>query len=75
MPQAEVEFKLPARVGDYTDFYTSIGERIPLADADAHIFGLCLLNDWSARDIQFWEMRRWAPSRPRTSRPPCRRGS
>ncbi|WP_076997547.1 fumarylacetoacetase [Variovorax sp. KK3] len=136
VPLVEVEFRLPARVGDYTDFYTSIdhalnigrlvrpddpitpnfqwipiayhgrastlgvsgqrfhrpmgqmlppgakapvygpcarldyelelgiyigqgnagGEQIPLADADQHIFGLCLLNDWSARDIQFWEM-------------------
>ena len=32
------------------------GECIPLAEADAHVFGLCLLNDWSARDIQMWEM-------------------
>ena len=136
VPQSEVEFKLPAQVGDYTDFYTSIdhalnigrlvkpddpitpnfrwmpiayhgrvstlgvsgqqfrrpvgqilppgaktpvygacarldyelelgiyiglgnppGEQIPLSDAEDHVFGLCLLNDWSARDIQFWEM-------------------
>lgn len=32
------------------------GEPIPLAQADDHIFGYSLLNDWSARDIQFWEM-------------------
>jgi len=136
VPQAEAEFKLPANVGDYTDFYTSIdhalnvgrllrpedpitpnfqwipiayhgrastlgvsgqrfhrpmgqalppgakapvygpcarldyelelaiyigkgnapGEPIPLAKAEQHIFGIGLLNDWSARDIQFWEM-------------------
>ncbi|QOF78722.1 fumarylacetoacetase [Variovorax sp. 38R] len=136
VPQAEVEYAVPARIGDYTDFYTSIdhalnisrlmnpdgdvtpnfrwvptayhgrvstigvsgqrfhrpmgqamapgakaptyqacarldyelelgvwigqgnaqGEAIPLERAEAHIFGLCLLNDWSARDIQFWEM-------------------
>jgi fumarylacetoacetase len=136
VPQSAVEFALPARIGDYTDFYTSIdhalnigrllrpddpitpnfqwipiayhgrvstlgvsgqqfhrpmgqtmaagaaapsygpcarldyelelgiyigqgnaaGESIPLAEAEAHIFGICLLNDWSARDIQFWEM-------------------
>ena len=31
------------------------GQRIAIADADQHIIGLCLLNDWSARDIQFWE--------------------
>jgi fumarylacetoacetase len=32
------------------------GEPIPLERAEEHIFGICLLNDWSARDIQFWEM-------------------
>jgi fumarylacetoacetase len=31
------------------------GEPIPLASAADHVFGLCLLNDWSARDIQRWE--------------------
>ena len=136
VPQAEVEYDLPARIGDYTDFYTSIhharnvgriarpddpltanfqwipiayhgrassvvvsgtpfhrpmgqsmapgakapvygpcarldyelelgifigpgntqGTTIPLAQTGQHIFGMCLLNDWSARDIQFWEM-------------------
>ena len=136
VPQAGVEFGLPARIGDYTDFYTSIdhalnvgrlfrpddpitpnfqwmpiayhgrvstigvsgqtfhrpmgqakapgaaapsygpcarldyelelgiyigcgnaaGEPIPLERAEEHVFGICLLNDWSARDIQFWEM-------------------
>jgi fumarylacetoacetase len=28
---------------------------MPLAEAERHIFGFCLLNDWSARGIQFWE--------------------
>jgi len=136
VPQRDVEYTLPARIGDYTDFYTSIhhalnvgklfrpedpvtpnfrwiptayhgrassigvsgqvyrrpmgqsmapgaaapvygpcarldyelelgmfigpgnaqGEQIGMDDAEAHIFGICLLNDWSARDIQFWEM-------------------
>ncbi|WP_295985834.1 fumarylacetoacetase [uncultured Variovorax sp.] len=136
VPQADVEYTVPARIGDYTDFYTSIdhalnitrlmnpdgdvtpnfrwipiayhgrvstigvsgqrfrrpmgqamppgakaptyqacarldyelelgvwigrgnaqGDAIPLELAEEHIFGICLLNDWSARDIQFWEM-------------------
>jgi len=133
VPQTEAEHSLPARIGDYTDFYTSIdharnilklrpdgalpqnfqwmpvayhgrsssiglsgrairrplgqrsvgeespvlgpsakldyelelgiyigvgnqqGERIPVQTAEEHVFGLCLLNDWSARDIQSWE--------------------
>jgi fumarylacetoacetase len=32
------------------------GQPIALAQAEGHIFGFGLLNDWSARDIQFWEM-------------------
>jgi len=32
-----------------------LGERIPIEMADEHIFGLVLMNDWSARDIQTWE--------------------
>lgn len=33
-----------------------LGQPLTLADARARIFGVCLLNDWSARDIQGWEM-------------------
>ena len=33
----------------------ALGEPIPIAAAEQHIFGLVLLNDWSARDIQQWE--------------------
>jgi fumarylacetoacetase len=32
------------------------GEPIAIGDAREHVFGLGLVNDWSARDIQFWEM-------------------
>lgn len=133
--QSEVEFAVPAQIGDYTDFYASIhhasnigklfrpdapltpnfkwmpiayhgrassigisgqsfprprgqimppgasapifsacqrldfelelgvwvgpgnaqGQPIALSQADQHLFGMCLLNDWSARDIQAWE--------------------
>ena len=31
------------------------GEPVPLARAREHLFGVAMLNDWSARDIQFWE--------------------
>jgi fumarylacetoacetase len=37
------------------------GERIPIADAERHVFGLCLLNDWSARDLQAWEYQPLGP--------------
>jgi len=33
----------------------ALGEPIACTDAEAHIFGMVLLNDWSARDIQQWE--------------------
>jgi fumarylacetoacetase len=141
VPQSEVEYTLPARIGDYTDFYTSVhhatnigklfrpdnpllpnykwvpigyhgrvssigvsgqrfrrplgqtlapqataptltpcqrldyeleigvfigtgnasGEPIAMPDAASHVFGLCLLNDWSARDIQAWEYQPLGP--------------
>lgn len=32
-----------------------LGKRISIDDADNHIFGMVLMNDWSARDIQKWE--------------------
>ena len=141
VPQAEAEYALPARIGDYTDFYTSVhhatnigklfrpdnpllpnykwvpigyhgrsssigvsgqsfkrphgqvkpadadqprvqasqrmdielemglfvgagnalGEPIAIEQAESHIFGLVLLNDWSARDIQPWEYQPLGP--------------
>ncbi|HYW64106.1 MAG TPA: fumarylacetoacetase [Bradyrhizobium sp.] len=38
-----------------------IGEPIPIASASSHIAGYCLLNDWSARDIQAWEYQPLGP--------------
>ncbi|CAJ0959375.1 unnamed protein product, partial [Mesorhabditis belari] len=34
---------------------TKMGENIPIDKAQEHIFGMVLMNDWSARDIQKWE--------------------
>ncbi len=39
----------------------ALGEPIDIADAPAHVAGLCLLNDWSARDIQAWEYQPLGP--------------
>jgi len=141
VPQADAEYTVPARIGDYTDFYTSVhhatnigkqfrpdnpllpnykwvpigyhgrsssiaisgqsfprprgqtmppgaespsfgpckrldielelgvfvgagnasGEPIDIADAEDHVFGVVLLNDWSARDIQGWEYQPLGP--------------
>jgi fumarylacetoacetase len=38
-----------------------LGEPIPIAEAHAHVAGFCLLNDWSARDIQAWEYQPLGP--------------
>jgi len=38
-----------------------MGRPIPIADAESHIFGVCLVNDWSARDIQAWEYQPLGP--------------
>ncbi len=40
---------------------TSLGQPISVADAEDHIFGLLLFNDWSARDIQQWEYQPLGP--------------
>jgi fumarylacetoacetase len=53
----DYELELGVFVGDGN----SRGTSIPIADAEAHIFGLCLLNDWSARDIQAWEYQPLGP--------------
>jgi fumarylacetoacetase len=37
------------------------GSEIAVSDADEHVFGVCLLNDWSARDIQRFETRPLGP--------------
>jgi fumarylacetoacetase len=38
-----------------------LGEAVPLEQAEQHLFGLCLVNDWSARDIQTWEYQPLGP--------------
>ncbi len=37
------------------------GDSIPISQATQHIFGLCLVNDWSARDVQSWEYQPLGP--------------
>jgi len=38
-----------------------LGATIPIQQASEHIFGFCLINDWSARDIQAWEYQPLGP--------------
>jgi fumarylacetoacetase len=46
---------IEAELGFVVGGATRLGEPVPLADADEHLFGVVLLNDWSARDLQAWE--------------------
>jgi fumarylacetoacetase len=39
----------------------ALGETIPISEAGNRLFGVCLLNDWSARDIQAWEYQPLGP--------------
>lgn len=47
---------LELEMGFYIGRGNEFGKPIGIAEANDHIVGLCLLNDWSARDIQGWEM-------------------
>jgi fumarylacetoacetase len=49
----QVDFEL--EMGFLTFDGKPLGESISTAEAEDYIFGLCLFNDWSARDIQKWE--------------------
>ncbi len=48
-------------VGVFIGRGNALGARVPLGEAESHVFGLCLLNDWSARDIQSWEYQPLGP--------------
>lgn len=52
-PSKRLDYEL--EVGIYIGPGNALGETIALAQAEQHIFGFCLFNDWSARDIQPWE--------------------
>jgi fumarylacetoacetase len=58
-PTTRLDYEL--EVGIFIGSGNPIGTSIPLADAENHIFGLCLLNDWSARDLQGWEYQPLGP--------------
>ena len=50
-----------AEVGFFIGHGNDRGKPIPIHEAEDHIFGFCLLNDWSARDIQAWEYQPLGP--------------
>ncbi|MFB6630097.1 fumarylacetoacetase [Streptomyces sp. NPDC056362] len=50
-----VKLDIEAEVGFLVGTPSELGKPVPLADFREHVFGLTLLNDWSARDVQAWE--------------------
>jgi fumarylacetoacetase len=50
-----------AEVGFFVGKGNELGDPIAIADAEEHLFGICLVNDWSARDIQSWEYQPLGP--------------
>jgi fumarylacetoacetase len=58
-PTRRLDFEL--EVGIFVGRGNAPGSAIPIGTAESHVFGLCLLNDWSARDIQGWEYQPLGP--------------
>jgi fumarylacetoacetase len=52
-PSKSVDFEL--EIGTFIGSGNRLGDAIPIAEARDHLFGMVLVNDWSARDIQAWE--------------------
>jgi len=58
-PSGRLDYE--AEVGCFCGPGNALGEPIPIDAAESHLFGLCLVNDWSARDIQAWEYQPLGP--------------
>jgi fumarylacetoacetase len=58
-PTKRLDFEL--EIGIWVGPGSELGEPVPIGRAHEHIAGYCLLNDWSARDIQAWEYQPLGP--------------
>jgi fumarylacetoacetase len=58
-PSKRLDYEL--EVGAIIGRPNALGEPVPIDRAEEHILGLCLVNDWSARDIQTWEYQPLGP--------------
>jgi fumarylacetoacetase len=58
-PSRHLDYEL--EVGILIGPGSQLGHPIPIDRAEEHIFGLCLVNDWSARDVQQWEYQPLGP--------------
>ena len=58
-PARSLDYEL--EMGIFIGQGNPLGRSIPIDQAEQHIFGFCLVNDWSARDIQSWEYQPLGP--------------
>ncbi|MBV9530353.1 MAG: fumarylacetoacetase [Bradyrhizobium sp.] len=58
-PSGRLDYEL--ELGIWIGPGNALGEPIPVSEAHRHVAGFCLLNDWSARDIQNWEYQPLGP--------------
>jgi len=58
-PTAKLDFEL--ELAAFVGPGNALGQAIPIRAAEDQVFGMCLLNDWSARDIQAWEYQPLGP--------------
>ncbi|MFZ6754207.1 fumarylacetoacetase [Undibacterium sp. Dicai25W] len=58
-PAKRMDYEL--EVGIFIGPGNALGDVINMDRAESHVFGLCLLNDWSARDVQAWEYQPLGP--------------
>jgi fumarylacetoacetase len=58
-PSRRLDYEL--ELGIFIGRGNELGQPIPISEAGEHIAGYCLLNDWSARDLQAWEYQPLGP--------------
>jgi fumarylacetoacetase len=58
-PTRRLDYEL--EVGAFIGQGNALGAPLSIESADEHLFGLCLVNDWSARDVQTWEYQPLGP--------------
>ncbi len=59
VPTERLDYEL--ELGYFVGVGNEVGEPVPVALAEARVFGVSLLNDWSARDVQAWESQPLGP--------------
>lgn len=58
---ASKKLDIELELGIFIGSGNALGEPVSITQAEDHVFGICLLNDWSARDLQAWEYQPLGP--------------